>query len=249
MAIRRLLGLMLVLLATGAAADSLRFSLIRTGESTTGGEFAWRDGRWVDPPRINHVAVLIEHSGRRLLFGTGLGKQIDVQMDSAFPWREKRYVAVHPARDQLSGDDRHVDQIVLGCARWQYASGLADFAELPVLASQDGIDYARTAMPPAVLAAQFAHGVNWQPLRFEQRPFLGFTESLDLSGDQRLVLVKLPGHGALGLFLTMDDGRRFFLRGDAAEAAQNHMQLPEDTVRLHDTGVQERLGFYPHWTR
>lgn len=250
MIIVQLLGLVLILLATGAAAaDGLRFSLIRTGESATSGEFAWRNGRWVDPPRVNHVAVLIEHSGRRVLFGTGLGKQIDAQMDSALPWRGKRYAAVQPARDQLAGDDRHLDQIVLGCARWEYASGLADFAELPVLASQESIDYARTATPPAVLPAQFAHGVNWRPLGFDQRPFLGFAESLDVFGDQRVMLVKLPGHGALGLFLALDDGRRFFFRGDAADTEPSRVQLPAEVALIHEAHVQERLGFYPRWNR
>lgn len=249
MTVLRLLGLSLILLATGAAAADVRFSLIRTGESAATADFAWRNGRWVDPQRVNHVAVLIDHSGRRLLFGTGLGKQIDAQMDSAFPWRTKRYDAVQPVLDQLVGDDLHIERIVLGCARWEYASGMVDFAELPVLASEEGIDYARTAVPPAVLAAQFAHGVKWQPLRFEQRPFLGFPESVDLFGDQRLVLVKLPGHGALGLFLTLDDNRRFFFRGDAAGAASDPVPLPADIVQLHDTEVQEGVGFYPRWTR
>ncbi len=249
MAILQLFGLALILLSAGAAADGLRFSLIRTGESVASGEFAWRDGQWVDPSRVNHVAVLIEHSGRRLLFGTGLGKQIDAQFDSAFPWRTKRYAAVQPVIDQLAGDDLHIEQIVLGCARWEHGSGLADFAELPVLASQESIDYARSAMPPAVLPAQFAHGVNWQPLRFGHRSFLGFEESLDLFGDGRLVLVKLPGHGTLGLFLTLDNNRRFFFRGDAAETIRDPVLLPADTVQLHDTDVQERLGFYPRWAR
>lgn len=249
MTILRLLCLSLFLLATGAAADDLRFSLVRTGQSTSSGEFAWRDGRWVEPLRVNHIAVLIEHRGRRLLFGTGLGRNIDAQMDSTLPWREKRYAAVQPVLDQLVEDDREIDQIVLGCARWKYASGLADFAGLPVMASQEGIHYARTAVPPAVLPTQFAHGVNWQPLRFEQEPFLGFAESHDLFGDQQLVLVKLPGHGALGLFLTLDDGRRFFLRGDAAEADQSAMQLTSAVARLHEMHVQERLGYYPRWTR
>lgn len=104
-------------------------------------------------------------------------------------------------------------------------------------------------MPPAVLPAQFVHGVNWQPLRFDQRPFVGFSESLDLFGDQQVMLVKLPGHGALGLFLTLNDGRRFFLRGDAAEAGQHPVLLPDNTLQLHETAVQERLGFYPRWNR
>ncbi|WP_417779798.1 Zn-dependent hydrolase [Stutzerimonas xanthomarina] len=242
-----MIGLSLVLLAAGVDAAELRFSLVRTGQTLSSGEFAWRDGGWVQPPPINHIAVLIEHQGRRLLFGTGLGRQIDAQLDSELPWREKRYGTVQPVRDQLDRDGLVIDRVVLGCARWQYASGLADFAEVPVLASPESINYAHNATPPAVLPAQFAHGVKWHPLRFERRSFYGFRESLDLVGDERLVLVKLPGHGALGLFLTLDDGRRFFFRGDAAVSENEPEPLPIEVEQMQDSPLQAQLGFYPHW--
>lgn len=243
----RMLGLSLMLLTGTVSAAELRFSLVRTAQTTTSSEYAWRDGGWVEPPPVNHIAVLIEHRGSRLLFGTGLGRQIDQQLDSEIPWREKRYGAVQPVRDQLDRDHLAVDRVVLGCARWEYASGLADFADLPILASPESIHYARNATPPAVLPAQFAHGVRWQPLRFDQRPVYGFEESLDLFGDERLVLVKLPGHGALGLFLTLDDGRRFFFRGDAALTESDPKPLPTEVVQMQDGQRQAQLGFYPRW--
>lgn len=243
----RMIGMALALLAAGVDAAELRFSLVRTGQTLSSGEFAWRDGGWVQPHPINHIAVLIEHRGRRLLFGTGLGRQIDAQLDSEIPWREKRYGAVQPVRDQLDRDGVEVDRVVLGCARWQYASGLADFAEVPVLASPESINYVHNATPPAVLPAQFAHGVKWHPLRFERRPFYGFQESLDLVGDERLVLVKLPGHGSLGLFLTLDDGRRFFFQGDAAAAENEPKPLPVEVEQIQGSQLQAQLGFYPRW--
>lgn len=243
----RIIGLSLVLLAGAVEAAELRFSLVRTAQTTSSGEFAWRDGGWIPPPAINHIAVLIEHQGSRLLFGTGLGRQIDAQLDSAIPWRDKRYGAVQPVRDQLEHDGLDIDRVVLGCARWEYASGLADFADVPVLANSESIRYARNATPPAVIPAQFAHGVKWQPLRFERRPFLGFDDSLDLFGDERLVLVKLPGHGALGLFLTFEDGRRYFFRGDAVDGETGLKPMPADVLQMQDVRLQARLGFYPRW--
>ncbi|WP_222911256.1 Zn-dependent hydrolase [Pseudomonas sp. DNDY-54] len=243
----RMVGLLLMLLAASVDAAALRFSLVRTSQTLSSGEYAWRDGGWVQPPPINHIAVLIEHQGSRLLFGTGLGREIDAQLDSELPWRRKRYGAVRPVRDQLDRDDLAVDRIVMGCARWQYASGLADFADVPVLASQEAIRYAHDATPPAVIPAQFAHGVKWQPLRFQRRPYGGFKESLDLFGDERLVLVKLPGHGALGLFLTLEDGRRVFFRGDAADGETSQKPLSAEVLHLHDARLQSQLGFYPRW--
>ena len=100
---------------------------------------------------------------------------------------------------------------------------------------------------PCVLPVQYAHGVKWEPLRFARRLFSGFEESLDLIGDGRMVMVKLPGHGALGLFLRLDDGRRFFFRGDAAGAARNPPPLPVDVLQMQDSRLQARLGFYPRW--
>lgn len=243
----RIIGLSLMLLAGTLSAADLRFSLVRTAQTTSSGEFAWRDGGWVQPSAVNHIAVLIEHQGSRLLFGTGIGRQIDAQLNSAIPWREKRYRAVQPVRDQLDRDGISIDRIVLGCARWEYASGLADFADLPVLANREGIHYAHNATPPAVIPAQFAHGVDWQPLRFERRPFYEFQESLDLFGDGRLILVKLAGHGALGLFLTLDDGRRYFFRGDAGGTEGSQKPLPAEVFEAQHAQLQARLGFYPTW--
>lgn len=243
----KIIGFSLMLLTGTLNAAELRFSLVRTAQTTSSSEYAWRDGGWVQPPVVNHIAVLIEHRGSRLLFGTGLGRQIDAQLDSATPWRGKRYGAVQPVRDQLERDGITVERVVLGCARWEYASGLADFADLPVLANPESIHYARNATPPAVIPAQFAHDVKWQPLRFERRPFQGFEESLDLFGDERLVLVKLPGHGALGLFLMLDDGRRYFFRGDAVGSESSQKPMPAEVLQVQDAQLQARLGFYPRW--
>ena len=249
MRILKSLAVLLMLLSGALSAAELRFSLIRTGQTTSSGEYAWRDGHWVAAEEINHVAVLVEHRGNRLLFGTGLGRQIDAQLDGVIPWRAKRYSEVQPVRDQLEKDGLAVDQVVLGCARWNHASGLVDFAELSVLASPESIRYAQNATPPAVIPGQFSHGVRWQPLRFEHRAFYGFEESLDLFGDERLVLVKLAGHGALGLFLTLDDGRRFFFRGDAASTESRAEALPAEVFRVQDGRLQARLGFYPRWVQ
>ncbi|MGK9065154.1 MBL fold metallo-hydrolase [Stutzerimonas chloritidismutans] len=236
-----------LLVAGAVQAAEIRFSLVRTGQGVASTEYRWRDGAWVVQAPVDYLAVLIEHQGQRLLFGTGLGRQVDAQLDSVLPWRNKPYGEVWPVRDQLDADGVRVDQVLMACARWGYASGLADFAEVPVLASAEGIDYVREATPPAVIPAQFAHGVQWRPLTFERRPYLGFEESLDLLGDERLVLVKRPGHGALGLFLRLDDGRRFFFDGDPAEPHAGRTPLPAGILPVRAHEVQAQLGFYPRW--
>ncbi|WP_043179651.1 MBL fold metallo-hydrolase, partial [Pseudomonas aeruginosa] len=111
-----------------------------------------------------------------------------------------------------------VDRILLSHAHWDHASGLVDFPEVPVWAPYEEIAFSRIATPPAAFPSQFRHGVRWRPYSFDPQPFMGFDESLDLFGDGRLVLVPLPGHtpGSVGLFVTLDSGRRLFFSGDTS---------------------------------
>lgn len=227
-----------------SAAQGLRFSLVKTAQSDSGDFLLGRNG-WQEAPPTQHIAILIEHRGSRLLFGTGLGRQIDAQLDAEVPWRIKRYADVRPVRDQLEGDGLEIDRIVLGCVRWEHASGLADYPEVPVLASVDSLGYLEAATPPAVLPSQFRHPVRWQSLEFQASPYREHRRSLDLFGDGQVVLVPLDGHGAVGLFLTLADGRRFFFRGDRLE--RDAGDAPEDVIALQDANTQASLGFYPRW--
>lgn len=165
--------------------------------------------------------MLIEHHAATLLFDTGLGRDIDAQFRADMPWWAAplfAYQKVVPARDQLDAAGIRVDRILLSHAHWDHASGLVDFPEVPVWAPYEEIAFSRIATPPAAFPSQFRHGVRWRPYSFDPRPFMGFDESLDLFGDGRLVLVPLPGHtpGSVGLFVTLDSGRRLFFSGDTS---------------------------------
>ncbi|MGH8355608.1 MAG: MBL fold metallo-hydrolase [Pseudomonas sp.] len=215
-----LLALLSLTSLPGEAAG-LRFSLVKTAETETLDAFTVAGGKWTEKAIANHVAVLIEHHAATLLFDTSLGRQVDSQFDSEMPAWDKpllRYGPVRPVREQLDRDGIRVDRILLSHAHWDHASGLADFPEVPVMAPYEEIEFSQIASPPAVLPSQFQHGVKWLPFGFLPIPFMGFPESLDLFGDRSLVLVPLTGHtpGSVGLFLTLDDGRRFFFSGDAS---------------------------------
>ncbi|MDD0843904.1 MBL fold metallo-hydrolase [Pseudomonas sp. Gutcm_11s] len=218
---RALLFLLLLALAGATQAAGLRFALVKTAETETLDAFTVEDGAWTEKVIANHVAVLIEHHAATLLLDTSLGRQVDRQFDSEMPWYDKpllQYGAVTPVRDQLDRDGVRVDRILLTHSHWDHASGLADFPEVPVWAPYEEIEFSRIAVPPAVLPSQFAHAIRWVPYQFDDQPFMGFERSHDLFGDGSLVLVPLAGHtpGGVGLFLTLDDGRRFFFTGDAS---------------------------------
>lgn len=215
-----LLALLSLTSLPGAAAG-LRFSLVKTAETETLDALTIADGNWTEQAISNHVAVLIEHHAATLLFDTSLGRQVDSQFAAEMPWYDKpllQYGPVLPVRDQLDPDGIRIDRILLSHTHWDHASGLADYPEVPVWAPYEEIEFCEIATPPAVLPSQFKHGVNWVPFTFAPQPYMGFPESHDLFGDGSLVLVPLIGHtpGSVGLFLTLDDGRRFFFTGDAS---------------------------------
>lgn len=218
---RHILLLLLLLLGSHTQAAGLRFALVKTAETATLDAFTVEGGAWTQKVIANHVAILIEHHAATLLLDTSLGRQVDQQFESEMPWYDKpllRYGKVTPVRDQLDQAGIRVDRILLSHSHWDHASGLADFAEVPVWAPYEEIEFSRIATPPAVLPSQFRHSVRWVPLQFDAQPFMGFARSLDLFGDASLVLVPLDGHtpGSAGLFLTLEDGRRFFFTGDAS---------------------------------
>lgn len=209
----------LALACLNATAADLRFALVRTSGITTLEAFTVAGGDWTRQVPTNHTAVLIQHHAATLLFDTGLGSQADAQFKQDMPWWGKplfHYEGLKPVRDQLQGSGIRIDRILLSHAHWDHASGLSDFPEVPVWAPYEEINYAHIAQPPAVFPSQFRHPVKWVPYAFEPTPFMGFNESLDLFGDGSLVLVPMHGHtpGSVGLFLTLDDGRRFFFSGD-----------------------------------
>ncbi len=214
-----LLALLSLTSLPGEAAG-LRFTLVKTSETETLDAFTVEGGDWTEKAIADHVAVLIEHHAATLLFDTGLGRQVDSQFQE-IPWWERKllqYGPVQPVRDRLDADGIRIDRILLSHTHWDHASGLADFPEVPVWAPYEEIEFSRIAVPPAILPSQFSHAVKWVPFTFQPEPFMGFPESLDLFGDRSLVLVPLSGHtpGSVGLFLTLDDGRRFFFTGDAS---------------------------------
>ena len=218
---RQALIILLLLLGTSTQAAGLRFALVKTAETETLDAFTVEGGAWTEKAIANHVAVLIEHHAATLLLDTSLGRQVDEQFETEMPWYDKpllRYGKVTPVRDQLERAGIRIDRILLTHSHWDHASGLADFPEVPVWAPYEEIEFSRIATPPAVLPSQFKHAVRWVPFLFDAQPFMGFERSLDLFGDASMVLVPLDGHtpGSVGLFLTLEDGRRFFFTGDAS---------------------------------
>ncbi|MES2821534.1 MAG: MBL fold metallo-hydrolase [Pseudomonadota bacterium] len=218
------LALLALLSVTTLASEAagLRFSLVKTAEIPTPDVPVGTNGYRAEKQPSDHIAVLIEHHAATLLLDTSLGRQVDSQFAAQAPLLAKLprpYGPVTPARDQLDRDGIRIDRILLTDTRWNSASGLADYPEIPVWAPYEAIDSSRMTAAPSILPNQFNHGVNWVPYVFEPLARMGFSESLDLFGDGSLVLVPLADStpGSVGLFLTLDDGRQFFFNGAVGE--------------------------------
>ena len=102
---------------------------------------------------------------------------------------------------------------------WDHLGGLPDFPDTPVKVLPGGLQEAReNGQRPAFLPEHLQGPREWQTLRLSDTPYAGFARSLDLFGDQRLVVVELSGHtaGQVGLFVNLDSGRRLFFIGDTS---------------------------------
>jgi len=173
----------------------------------------------------NFSAFLVKHGTDYLLFDTGLGRNIGSQYAQDMPlwWRPFfRYgEAVDPAADQLRRAGITLKRVVLSHSHWDHASGVVDFADIPIMVSADELARLRapSSGPGGTWASQVVGpGIQWETIVFDERKFMGYSHSKDIFGDGTVVLVPMPGHtpGSVGMFVTVDSGTRYFLIGDVA---------------------------------
>ena len=205
-------------------------AIIKTGKVSVRQGLVFSGGSWTEVVDSNFSAFLIQHGQDRILFDTGLGKDIDAQYrqdmrtwESAFFRYEQ---PIDPVRDQLARAGLPaVTNIVLSHAHCDHASGINDFPLAQVYAhqaetalahhGQSGISHAW----PSQVAASVGH---WRALAFTPQTYEGFDHSLDWFEDGSVVFVPLGGHtaGSVGVFVNLTSGRRIFLVGDAVWSAQ-----------------------------
>lgn len=208
-----------------APKEGLSFSIIITGESSGSLEAMVVDGgSWTTKRKLVHTAVLVQHPGGAFLWDTGLGTQLEEQLQ-AFNWWQKslfKVENVNPAIAQLRAqqfDPSRLNAIIPSHMHWDHVSALEDFGDTPVWVQKAEHDEALNGAPPAFIASQFdAERINWQHVELANEPYMTFDKSLDIFGDGSAVLVDLSGHtaGQLGLFLTRASGERYFFIGDTA---------------------------------
>jgi N-acyl homoserine lactone hydrolase len=136
-------------------------------------------------------------------------------------------VATAPRALQRVGEDpARLHAIVISHVHADHAGGLMDLPNVPVLVSQEELDFVNREKDAGNFDVVHAHGhaiaARARPIRFEAKPYATFDRSLDYFGDGSIVFVPLFGHtpGSIGTFVNRSPTQRFFHVGDAVNTVE-----------------------------
>lgn len=132
--------------------------------------------------------MLVRHPQGTVLFDTGLGRQVDAQVKADMPlWARPLFASFGPvtnARSQLDAAGvPPIQRIVLSHVHWDHASGLVDFSRRRCgfhSRQRDFMAHPTMAVFPSQVSAPT---IQWKPFQWENKPYEGFAQSLDLFGD------------------------------------------------------------------
>lgn len=221
------LGIHQHLLAETKSNEDLSFSVIVTAESGGAQEaMVVASGSWLTQRKLVHNAILIKHPKGDLLWDSGIGTEVESQME-VFAFWEKQLFAIEnvkPAIQQLKTNNYPIDSIkaiIPSHMHWDHVSAIEDFPNTPVWIQKQEFEAAHQGEPPGFVLSQFdSPDINWQYITLSDQPYRGFEKSLDIYKDGSLVLVDLAGHsqGHLGLFVNTKHHGQYFFIGDATWA-------------------------------
>lgn len=203
---------------------AVSLAIVKTAESPSLEALFYRGGSWFKPRVGAHSAVWVKHPKGNLLFDTGFGANIDRQFSEGMPFWQKPFMAYknhHAARTLLADEFKNnpLSKIILSHLHWDHASGIKDFPGVEVWTTQQEYDSATDPNAPdgVYIPSQYTGGaINWRFIQFNPVAYENFAQSLDVYRDGSVVLVSLPGHaaGAIGMFVNLPSGKRFFFSGD-----------------------------------
>jgi len=193
-----------------------------TGVTHRTAAFGYRGGSLADNRDFTMTAVLVRHPRGDLLIDTGLGRDIDAQVQ-AMPFAFRvltSYDRGRSAAEQLdaAGYDRaRLRGILLTHAHWDHASGIPELPGIPVLVTAEERRFITDGGWLTAIARN-ARDTRFEVYGFESGPYLGFGASHDVFGDGAVVVVPAPGHtpGSVVVFVTVPGGHRYAFVGDLA---------------------------------
>jgi N-acyl homoserine lactone hydrolase len=204
-------------------------------------------------------SILVRHPAGDLLIDTGNSSHFSNEI-RGYPfatWLKLRFLAGQlnpkiPLSEMLrrvKEDPAKLRWVILSHVHLDHSGGLMDLPRLPVLLSQEELQF---AADPSVQAKGYviaAHVQKFPPLnkpslRFDPEAYETFDESADLYKDGSVVVVPLRGHtpGSVGIFVNLSPSRRFFYVGDAVDDERGFEERVGKSLVLRDSDNDEALA-------
>jgi glyoxylase-like metal-dependent hydrolase (beta-lactamase superfamily II) len=204
-------------------------------------------------------SILVRHPAGDLLIDTGNSSHFDDEI-RGYPfgtWFKLRFLAGQLKPDvplsemlrRVNEDPAKLRWVILSHTHLDHSGGLMDLPRLPVLLTQEELQF---AADPAVQAKGFVIAAYMQKfpppgaptLRFEAQPYETFDESADLYKDGSVAVVPLRGHtpGSVGIFVNLTPNRRLFYVGDAVDDERGFQERVGKSLILRDSDNDEALA-------
>lgn len=197
--------------------QSMKVSALSTGSMASKAVLAVRGGALDQDATFAMSGLLIEHPQGNLLIDAGFGRNVDQHFLTTPKLMQltSTYSKGTAIADQLSKAHIKLNGIVLTHAHWDHVSGVEDLSGVPVWIPQPELDFAQSGDPAGRLLNSFAD-VSYKIYAFDNTPYLGFEQSLDVHGDGSVVIVPAAGHtpGSVIVFVNTPERQHYALIGD-----------------------------------